>query len=374
MKIIFQVSSFLHKTRRYVLLSACSVFFLISCNLRENIEHVYISTEGFIPHGLCEKSRLFCFSSDSLGYALSIKDTLIKGIEKEWTIVSHTRDRGRTWVKCGEIDGFGTSISKPLSNVFFSTKKQSGDECISEIWKLNATNCQLENIAHINDEIFGFHAFDDTTYTYFPYNGGHITDFYFSNDSGKHWQKKTMPGTAAGINYCSYSRNELFCTIFGSDLFDNKLYIFDIVQQMERCIRIGNAQDVVASDSLLVFAHKMAFYHYSDETLTYISCFNWNHRFGRYFPLYLNDSNGIIICSGSEFYAKSGRHNCIFYSTDSGSKWKRVIMEDNIMQNNLGFNENAMTNIPTKDGTSILYQRYEDNMLHIINIKKKEIK
>ena len=377
MKITFLVSSSLHKTRRYILLSACSVFFLLSCNLRENIEHVYISTEDFIPQGLCEKSRMFCFLSDSIGYAVSTKDTLVYGIEREWSVVSHTQDRGRTWIKYGEFEGRGTNIFRSCSNIFFTTVNTLEDySCISEIWKLNDIDSKFERISRIDDAIFGFHAFDDMTYCYFPHYGGDMTDYYLTYDSGVNWKKKKLPGASTGLHCCSYSKDKIFCTILGSDLFDNKLYVFDIINQTEKCIRIGDSHDVVmAADTLLAFAIKMSFYHFSDsdEQLTYISSFKWSRRSGRYYPHYMTDSNGIVICSGSEFYAKKGKHNCIFFSTDSGLNWKTVIMDDNIMQNSLGFNENAMTNIPTKDGTSILYQRYEDNMLHIINIKKKEM-
>ena len=59
-----------------------------------------------------------------------------------------------------------------------------------------------------DDEIFGFHAFNDSTFCYLCYNHGEIGNFYLTKNYGMSWETFDLPGSIVGIN-CAYIGNKI---------------------------------------------------------------------------------------------------------------------------------------------------------------------
>lgn len=372
MKRIYRVSASQRTTRLILIIF---VFFLSSCGDRKDIDLI-ISREDFTPRGLSGMCHLLCFDSDSSGYAATPLLTEVNGeYYRETSVISKTVDRGRTWDIFGRTNGNCISITEYGDMVFFVTNNifqrnfEYGNEH-SEIWFTKKDAFSPQKIAAEDDEIFGFHAFNDSTFCYLCYNHGEIGSFYLTKNYGMSWETFDLPGSIVGIN-CAYIGNKIAVPLH--DKNDKYiLYIKDIIDETTQFFKTGYVTVAQAADSLLACSTGMVFYKYDGQSINYLSRFNWSGYFGRYFPKLLIQSSGIYICAGAEFFSSKKKRDCIFYSSDNGSTWHILSMGEGVKFNDPISEENNMASIPEKDGAAVIYQCLGDDRLHIIKVQKSD--
>lgn len=350
--------------------------FLSACN-NDNKSNDIIVKEDFMPIGLPEMTHMLCFESDSIGYAATPVLDEVNGIYyREKSVISRTFDRGRTWSKFGEIDGDCKNISEYGQHIFIATTNQfqrnhesAGDE--SEIWKIVKDKFSPIRIAKEQEDIWGLHIFNDSTYTY-CISDEESFSYKITRDYGRKWETVSLPGKTVGYKI-AFSGNIVFIPMFAKvdSTVRSTLFVKDIISSTYKMFEFGSLYDIQAANSLVALYSGMSFWKYDGEHMRYVSKFRWNGLFhGCYHPQFLTESNGVFICAASNFSAAKGRHKCIFYSSDCGKHWESLLISDDIWLNDYMFNESSMTSIPEKDGASVIYQCSEDKRLHIIKVQK----
>ena len=143
---------------------------LASCSNDNNDgKTTIIEKESFFPNGLpaieAHSKRIFCFCSDSMGFAVSPLPPKEADHEQRF-VVSRSADRGRTWKK--ECTGKGSclEVAEYGDKLFLVTqrRKKGVQEDSIYIWKTAQAKFRPKAILKTTEEIYGFHAFDENTY------------------------------------------------------------------------------------------------------------------------------------------------------------------------------------------------------------------
>ena len=348
---------------------------LATCGQPEEDDASYVVTiEEFSPENLSDIERIFAFESDGVGYAASVVLTERDGrYYRENYVLSKTEDRGRTWTPVWKGKGECTTVSIYGDYLYYVTHiSEDSNTTYSEIWRTGRDRIKPELMSRFDYGIYGFHVFNDSTYTY----GYHKDDntplgkdtLKISNDFGKTWRNIEMPADFSGISGLAYSKDVIYASV--SDDKGIFLYRKDIVPGEDKLFPSKFMYSMQASDNLFTTYPDMAFWEYDDRTMEIISSFRWNRGYGPYHPANMFKKGDLVICVASQYPGEVGKKQCIFGSIDGGYHWKPFLMGDDIRTNIL-YEQGKIAAIPDKDVVSIIFGRGGSN-LHILTLKKKQ--
>lgn len=377
MKKMYRVSA----SRKYtkgVLILMLVLPLLVTCGQPEEDDDNYIvTTDEFSPENLPEIGRIFAFASDSVGYAATAILTKEAGLYyRDNYILSKTEDRGRTWTPVWKGKGECTTLSISGGNLYYVTHiSDDRTTTQSEIWRTGRDRIAPELISRFDYGIYGFHVFNDSTYTagMSPYDITAPKDtnlLVITGDSGKKWEKVSFPGIFQGNNYLAYDGNNIYAALSMYNGGGRALFIKDIITGKERLFPYRGLSSIVASDNLFTANPSLVFREYDGESMEPISSFRWNRGYGSYHPKFLIRKGHLAVCVSSQFPGERGKKQCIFGSIDGGYHWKPFLMGDDIRTNIL-YEQGKIAEIPDKDGVSIIFGRGGSN-LHILTLKKKQ--
>lgn len=358
-----------------VYIAALVLPLLAMCGQPEEDDDNYIvTTDEFSPEHLPEIGRIFAFASDSVGYAATAVLTKEDGLYyRDNYILSKTEDRGRTWTPVWKGKGECTTLSISGGNLYYVTHiSDDRTTTQSEIWRTGRDRIAPELISRFDYGIYGFHVFNDSTYTY----GYHKDDntplgkdtLKITTDFGKRWRNIEMPADFDGITGLAYSKDVIYASV--SDDKGIFLYRKDIVTGEKKLFPSKFMYSIQASDNLITTYPDMAFWEYDGGTMEIISSFRWNRGYGPYHPANLFKKGDLVICVASQYPGEVGKKQCIFGSIDGGYHWKPFLMGDDIRTIIL-YEQGKIAEIPDKDGVSIIFGRGGSN-LHILTLKKKQ--
>ena len=119
-------------------------------------------------------------------------------------VLSKTGDRGRTWTPVWKGKGECTTVSIYGDYLYYVTliRNDRYTTTHSEIWRTGRDRIKPELISRFDYGIYGFHVFNDSTYTY----GYHKDDntplgkdtLKISTDFGKTWRNIEIPADFSG--------------------------------------------------------------------------------------------------------------------------------------------------------------------------------
>ncbi len=235
-----------------------SISFLSACG-DEREDGTVITKEDFVPVGLPGRVHMLCFETDSIGYAASPLLTKKNGRHyRDRFVVSKTSDRGRNWKAVGKIDGSCLNISECGRRIFVvSTNRyrrnyEEGRD-ISEIVVIDKDDLSSERIVVEYGDIWGFHIFNDSTYTY-RLGRDENCSYIITRDYGRKWEKVSVPGRPVGYKV-AFCGNTMFipASVRADSTYRRILYAKDVISSNIRALKTGNLYDIQAADSLLAF-------------------------------------------------------------------------------------------------------------------------
>ncbi len=329
---------------------------------------IVIEKESFFPQGLptinAYSSRLFCFCSDSIGFAVSpLPLKKEQNYEQRFT-VSRTADRGYTWKK--ECTGKGTclEIAECEGKIFLLTKarKKGALEDSVCIWRTSQAKFRPKAILKTTAEVYGFHAFDEHTYVCLKHRSEDRISYLLTTDGGKNWETHDLPGMTYD-KQVSYSGNYMLIPLMGG------LYLRDIVSNEENFFKLRNFMTGFIAGKIVV-SQDMKAWEYDGKSLRNIAEIK-DDEFHIHTPKFLTPGNGIFVGLGSGAKGKSKNTNedcwssCLFFSTDRGYNWDIIKTEKRIKE---------IAALKCDEGASVIYTQENDRMLHFMRIStcKKE--
>ena len=336
---------------------------IVSCSNKQ----YDISYEDFIPENLPFGYHSFAFESDSIGYAATI---LLETADSRLTRtgfsrISKTVDRGRSWVKIADVQGLITEICCSGSDLYY-IKSPDRTSFKHTLYHLSTcknvhellvdTEAKKGDLNVVNDSIIVFRE---------SYLHGESNSIFVSKNSGKDWYKLNIPGKFTGDLDVDYDGNNICVAIWQDG--KTALYIHNIITDEYHLIPL---KSILVSpqieDGLFARFPRNSFYQVRDSTLEFISWLRWQKFGGKYYPEFLAKNEDIVLGTSMQIPGKKGRRECIYCSVDSGYHWKILRFMDGY---DLGFAGATMTELPDRNGISVIYEAAYS--LHIISVAKR---
>lgn len=335
---------------------------IVSCSNRQ----YDISYEDFIPENLPFGYHSFAFESDSVGYAATILlETADSRLTRtDFSRISKTVDRGRSWVKIADVQGLITEICCSGSDLYY-IKSPDYTSFRHKLYHFATDKKTPELLVDTEARKYGLHIVNDSTIVFLEsYFRGECDSIFVSKNLGKNWNKLNIPGKFSYEAFVDYDGKYIYLAILKGG--ERKLLIINIATNEYFSIQIDRLFDIQIEDGLFARHPMHYFYQVRDSTLEFISSLRWQRFGGSYHPKFLAKNEDVVLGASTQYPGKKGRRECIYCSVDNGYHWKILSLRDGRTN---GYANTTMTEIPDKKGVCAIYETGDS--LHIISVAKR---